>query len=184
VTIDIERDEQRWSAYMAAAHRGDAKLYEALLTELGDVIARYVRPRIGHLGFTEDCVQECLLAIHMGRHTYDPRQPFRAWFFAIVRNKMIDLLRRSYVAAPLRGDARAELAARGYEPDPADELVASELLERLEPNYRSALELTKMRGYSTAEAALHAGVSETAMRTRVSRALRATERLLKKEQDE
>jgi RNA polymerase sigma-70 factor (ECF subfamily) len=184
MTIDTEADEKRWSAFMAAAHRGDARLYETLLTELGDVIERYVRRRIGHLGFTEDCVQECLLAIHTGRHTYDPRKPFRPWFFAIVRNKTIDLLRRSYSVARLVRDETTRSISRGYEPDPADELVASELLACLEPHYRAAIELTKLRGYSTAEAAARAGVSETAMRTRVSRALRAAVLLIEKEQNE
>jgi RNA polymerase sigma-70 factor (ECF subfamily) len=166
---------------MAAAHRGDGKTYEILLRELGNVIERYVQRRFGHLGFSEDCVQECLLAVHVGRHTYDPRRPFRAWFFAVVRNKMIDVIRRSRVAAP--APLPLDAAVGGYEPDPADVLVAAELLDQLEPGYREALELTKLRGYSTAEAAARVGISATAMRTRVSRALLATSRLLNREHD-
>lgn len=166
---------------MAAAHRGDAKIYETLLSELATVIENYLRHRFGQLVFSEDCVQECLLAIHIGRHTYDPRQLFRPWFFAIVRNKTIDLLRRSYgvTRQPLQQPSAAVTDA--YEPDPADELAAGEFLGQLEPNYRAAIELTKLRGLSTAEAAAHAGISETAMRTRISRALRAAEQLLAEE---
>ncbi len=70
--IDVDADERRWSEYMAAAHRGDSRLYERLLGELASVIAAYVRSRFGTLFFTEDCVQECLIAIHNARHTYDP----------------------------------------------------------------------------------------------------------------
>jgi DNA-directed RNA polymerase specialized sigma24 family protein len=58
------------------------------------------------------------------------------------------------------------------------------LLEQLSPPYRDALELTRIIGYSTSEAAARVGISETAMRARVSRALRATAKLLRKEWNE
>ena len=84
---------------MAAAHRGDKRLYERLLRETAIAIDRYIRRRFGALSFVDDCVQECLLAIHNARHTYNPERPFRPWLFALVRNKTIDLLRRSYAGA-------------------------------------------------------------------------------------
>jgi len=129
-------------------------------------------------------VQECLLAIHLARHTYDPRRPFRPWFFTIVRNKTIDLLRRAYYA-PAPAD---EGAARGAESDagaadPAGSVAAGELLTRLEPSHRDALMLTKIVGYSLAEAAARLGISEAAMKSRVNRAIRATALLLQQEQD-
>jgi RNA polymerase sigma-70 factor (ECF subfamily) len=181
-TTDFEADEARWSRYMAAAHRGDSRSYEALFGEIAVAIERYVRRRFGSLGpFSEDCVQECLLAIHLGRHTYDPARPFRPWLFAIVRNKTIDLLRRSYAVSWRETAEAGRATVFGFNADPADELAAGEWLLQLEPNHRAALELTKLRGYSTAEAAAEIGISETAMRTRVSRALRATVELLRKE---
>jgi RNA polymerase sigma-70 factor (ECF subfamily) len=175
-------DEQRWSMYMAAAHRGDTRLYERLLCELGSAIEGYVKSRFGRLSFTEDCVQECLLAIHNARHTYDPARPFRPWLFAIVRNKTVDLLRRSYaseraVTEPLD----ANLAAAP--PESEREIEAGELLARLKPQFRSALTLTKVIGYSVHEAAERSGISETAMKTRVRRAIRAAQSLLREESD-
>jgi RNA polymerase sigma-70 factor (ECF subfamily) len=178
----VEQEEQaRWSGWMAAAHRGDARAYEALLAELGEAIDRYVRYRFAALGpLREDCVQECLLAIHVGRHTYDPRRPFRPWLYAIVRNRAIDFIRRSCRAPRLVVPAAASIEAQAA--DPAEELAAGELLAGLEPSHREAIELTKLQGYSTAQAAATAGISATAMRTRVSRALRATWDSLNKEQ--
>jgi RNA polymerase sigma-70 factor, ECF subfamily len=181
VTTERDRDEMRWSDDMAAAHRGDTRAYERLLRELGAVIDRYIRQRFGALPFREDCVQECLLAIHSGRHTYDPKRPFRPWFFTIVRNKTVDFLRRSYAAPRSVADDEDGASLDAREADPADELVAGELLQQLSQPYRDALELTKISGYSTSEAAARVGISETAMRARVSRALRATAKLLLKE---
>lgn len=182
MTATFEDDEQRWSDLMDAAHRGDSRLYEQLLRELADVIERYIKSRFGALSFTEDCVQECLLAIHTGRHTYDPRRPFRPWFFTIVRNKTVDLLRRSYageqVATPLAGDA---WPAGGSVPE--DALSAGDILGQLQPSFRSALTLTKIHGYSLAEAAERSGISTSAMKSRVSRAVRAAEILLNEERN-
>ena len=174
-----DTDEQRWSAYMAAAQRGDRRLYERLLREIAQVIERFIRRRFGALCFTDDCVQECLLAVHNARHTYDPARPFRPWLFCLVRNKTIDLLRRSYGGRPLDDTVDADLLPvhSGHE----SRVEAEDILARLQPQYRNALVLTKIIGYSNSEAADRCGISETAMKTRVSRAVRAAESLLNAE---
>jgi len=166
---------------MAAAHRGDKRLYERLLRETAVAIDRYIRRRFGALSFVDDCVQECLLAVHNARHTYNPERPFRPWLFALVRNKTIDLLRRSYAEHPLS----EELDAHSLPAPAAPELEADaeDILARLKPQFRSALVLTKIEGYSLGEAADRTGISETAMKSRVSRALRAAEAMLKAERD-
>lgn len=176
----FDDDERRWSNFMAAAHGGDARLYEQLLHELGGVIEQFLRSRFGDLSFTEDCVQECLLAVHNGRHTYDPARPFRPWFFTIVRNKTIDLLRRSYAAERVP----VELLDHHDLSGPSDAIDgAGDILERLKPQFRNALTLTKVYGYSLSEAAERTGISESAMKSRVSRAVKAAEALLHQERD-
>lgn len=170
---------------MVAALGGDKRLYEQLLRELAAAIERYVRRRFGRLAFIDDCVQECLLAIHEARHTYDPRRRFRPWLFTVVRNKTIDLLRRSYYAPRPAADALAPLWIEAAEAagDPAGELVAGDILTQLDPRHRDALTLTKVAGYSLAEAAARLGISEAAMKSRVARAVRATVVLLERERD-
>ena len=167
-----------------AAHGGDKQFYEQLLRELGNAIEKYIRRRFGQLACMEDCVQECLLAIHMARHTWDSSRRFRPWLFTIVHHKTIDVLRRASYAPSGRGTAWPEPeldpAAGG---DPADELLPGELLNQLGPAHRDALVLTKLGGYSLAEAAARTGISESAMKSRVARAIRATAVLLRGEQE-
>ena len=79
---------------MVRSRSGDSEAYRELLTEISDVIQAYLRVRFGDPGFVEECVQESLLAVHRARASYDSRRSFRAWLFAIVRHKSIDLLRR------------------------------------------------------------------------------------------
>jgi len=166
---------------MAAAHRGDKRLYERLLREIAIAIDRYIRRRFGALSFVDDCVQECLLTVHNARHTYNPERPFRPWLFALVRNKTIDLLRRSYAEHPLAEELDADSLPGPVEKE--SEVDAEDILSRLKPQFRRALVLTKIEGYSLGEAADRSGISETAMKSRVSRALRAAEAVLRAERD-
>jgi RNA polymerase sigma-70 factor, ECF subfamily len=178
---DRSAEEQRWSAWMTRARGGDREAYAELMTELADVIGAYLRARFGAArdsDFLEDCVQEALLALHRVRHTWDPRLPFRPWMFAIVRHKVIDLLRRRAVrrSEPVRADEWAD-----RERDPSHGLDGARLLAALEPSYREALVLTKLEGYSLEEAAARAGVSTSAMKSRVHRAIQMVQRSLREE---
>lgn len=167
---------------MRAAHEGDAAAYRRLLEEIGPVMQRYLERRFGRHDFIEDCVQECLLSIHRARESYDPRRGFRAWMFAIVRHKAIDLLRRRGTRE--RHETRADEAveqARAAIPEPTVALEAGRLLTALDPKQREAVVLTKLEGRSFAEAASRLGVSPGAVKTRVHRGLRRMRALLAEE---
>ncbi len=171
-------DETRWSAWMVAAQRGDRHCYARLLAELAEVIRAYLRRRFATAEFVDDCVQECLIAVHEARRTYDGHRPFRPWLFAIVRHKTIDMLRssRSYRRALERAGHAAP-----HEP-PVARGDADDLLATLEPRHRDALVSTKLLGLSMREAAKRAGISEGAMKVRVHRALNAAKKQLAAEQ--
>ncbi len=173
-------EEERWSEWMVRAQAGDQLAYGKLMTELGAAIERFVGHRFGR-GVTgdlvEECVQESLLAIHRARHTYDPARPFRPWLLTLVRHKAIDLLRRDRGRRRRLLDApdSSALEGRAFD-DPSHEHDAATVLERLEPKYRSALVLTKLEGCSIEEAARRDGVSVSAMKTRVHRAIRSVQK--------
>lgn len=176
-------EEARWSAWMCRANAGDRDAYERLLAEVGDVMERYLWRRFGDSDLAEECVQECLLSIHRARASYDPSRPFRSWMFAIVRHKAIDLLRRRgtrqrHETATPRGEEFAAAAV-----DPGTALQAADALAAIRPEHREALILTKLQGYSLAEAASLAGVSVTAMKSRVHRGIREVRSLLEREAD-
>ena len=166
---------------MARALDGDREAYAQLMAELADVVESYVRARFGtarESDFLEDCVQEALLALHRVRHTWDRRLPFRPWMFAIVRHKVIDLLRRREVR---RTEPEPAEETAGPATDPSLRLDGARLLAVLEPAYREALVLTKLDGYSLEEAAMRAGVSPGAMKTRVHRAVQMVQKRLREE---
>jgi RNA polymerase sigma-70 factor (ECF subfamily) len=164
-----DADENRWSAWLVQAQQGDEAAYGSLLRELGAAIRAYLISRFGHLDILDDCVQECLLAVHQARHTYDGARPIRPWLFAIVRHRTIDLLRQKKSSERLVPETPV-LTVDG--PDMADTLTRGKLLGHLSHNLRDALVLTKFLGYSTRECADHLGVSESVVKIRVHRGIR------------
>ena len=171
-------DEARWAAWMVLALAGDQAVYGQLLAELGHAIDTYVRVRFGPIDALEDCVQECLIAVHAARHTYDPRRPFRPWLFTVVRHRTIDLLRQRQTWLAML-DAYGHEAARDREPDRLVRRIDGvRILEQLSPDHREMITLSKYGGYTTAEAAHYLGISEPAAKARLLRALAAIRRLL------
>jgi len=174
-------DELRWSSWMARAQAGEQAIYTKLLTELAGAIEVYIRVRFGTLDVLEDCVQECLIAVHQARHTYDTRRPFRPWLFTVVRHKVIDVLRRRATwftaAAALSDDASMT--------HDADQLLRRidgvRILERLNPDQREAVTLAKYGGLTANEAAAWLGISESALKARLQRGLGAIRKILEGE---
>jgi len=170
---------------MTRAAAGDRSAYQKLLEEVSEVMEAYLRRRFGDFDFVEECVQECLLSIHRARNSYDPRRPFRPWMFTIVRHKAIDFLRRRD-ARPVTGTGDVDAVEGASAPAPRGgnleaRVEAAQVLRELAAQDRDALVMTKIQGYSLAEAASHAGVSTTAMKSRVHRALSRARRILEAE---
>jgi len=116
-TTEYADDEARWSMLMASAQSGDESSYRILLSEISDVVGRYLVSRFGQHEFIENCVQEVLMSVHKARHTYDARRAFRPWLFAIVRHKAIDALRQGEKRQRLQllGDTVPEIPVTGPE---------------------------------------------------------------------
>lgn len=178
-------DELQWSEWMGRALEGDEDSYRLLLDALGKAIEHYLRSRFGALDFSEDIVQESLLAIHQARHTYATDRPFRPWMFAIVRHKAIDMLRKRKARPDLDnrgspGQEQPSVLEDHATNDSAEALLESaQLFNGIKPQSRQALLLTKVEGLSVKEAAERLSVSEVAMKVRVHRALQELRSQLK-----
>lgn len=174
-------DERQWAAWMARAQLGDLGDYAQLLRELGAAIETYIRVRFGPIDALEDCVQECLMAVHAARHTYDPRRLFRPWLFTIVRHKTIDQLRQrqTWLSAL---QTLATTASEGSDPERNLRMIDGvRILEQLSPDHREMVALSKYGGYTTAEAAAWLGITESAAKARLQRALVAIRKALESE---
>jgi RNA polymerase sigma-70 factor (ECF subfamily) len=172
-----EEDFVELSALAEQAQAGDAEAYDDLLRRLYRLVGAIVRARLGAVVAVDDVVQECLLAVHKSLSSYRPSRSFRPWIMAIIRYKLTDhfrdLSKRNEQTLDERNlpvtDQDPAANAMGDGTREATEDVG-ELVAALPEPLRRAVVLTKLRGLSCTEVARQEGVSDAAMRKRVSRA--------------
>jgi RNA polymerase sigma-70 factor (ECF subfamily) len=122
------------------------------------------------------------MAVHTRRHTYDRRQPFTPWVFAIARNKYVDYLRRT--KASMRIDPVEhveEITAHEDHAAVESTIDLDTLLARLTPKARQAIQYVKLEGLSVKEAAARTGMSPSAIKVSVHRGLKALARAMRDE---
>ena len=169
----MDLSEPELKALMLRARDGDAAAYRLLLTGLRERLRVYFARRLAaDPAQAEDLVQETLMAIHAKRATYDPGQFFTPWAYAIARYKLIDHFRRSH---PGRWRAIAHDDEFAVEDETAAADARHDLergLAQLSPATRDLVERVKLREEPVAEVARRAGMSESAVKVAVHRAVR------------
>lgn len=174
--------ESELKALWLQAQAGDETAYRDVLGRIARLLRAYLRRRMaGSLDDVEDLVQECLLALHLQRASYDSTQPLSAWVYAISRHKLIDFWRRNRRYGALNDpiDDVDELLLAGEANEATSHMDLARLLAELPDAQRRAIELTKLEGLSVAEAAARIGMSEGAIRVQVHRGLKRLSLLVK-----
>ncbi len=165
---------------MRAAIAGDTKSYHRLLQELAPVLRGLASRGLARYGRgsedVEDVVQETLLALHLKRGTWDERQAFSPWLYAIARNKLIDNLRRRGRHAHLPIDDLADLIAADAQPPEINGADAERLIARLKEREREIVVAISIQGASARQVAERLGMTEGAVRVALHRALRSLAR--------
>lgn len=131
----------------------------------------------------EDVVQETFVRAWRSPRGFDPGQgTMRTWLFAIVRNGVVDAMRRRRVRegpGHASWDAVGELSSVA---DPVDQLLEriqlSEALERLSPQHREAVVEVYFGGRTCAELGEELGISASTMRSRLYYGVRSLRLIL------
>jgi RNA polymerase sigma-70 factor (ECF subfamily) len=167
---------------MQKAQGGDAVAYRTLLNTISPLIKSYLRTRLFSRNHIDDIAQEILLAIHAVRHTYNPEQPFRNWMYGISRHKAIDYMRKAgRQNANETNDVEFETFMADGANNPEETLEAKQLrasLDRLPDKQRQILLLTKVEGFSMAEAGKKLGMTEAAAKVAAHRAYKKLKEIL------
>ena len=153
---------------------GDAGAWRVLLTEMGAHLRPFFARRLFDGGAdAEDLVQETLIAIHAKRATWDRRQPFTGWAFAIARHKLIDHLRRRGRRPTHPIDEAADLFADHTVENGATQADLSRCLSSLPARQRRLIEDVRLRGLTVAEAAANHGYTLTAAKVSIHRSMKS-----------
>jgi len=172
--------EARWRQLLIEASEGNSTSYDVFLTEVGEYLLIYCGRYLTSPELAEDCSQNCLIALHKGKHTYQPSRPFGPWFFTIVKRKIIDQYRKNSRNKEVYNPEIVEnMASSSPSFDIAEEVY--KILPKMDPVYREAFKLTKLDGLSVAEASKKLGIKESALKVRVHRASKILKKLVEED---
>lgn len=151
---------------VGAADRAAFKaLYEATNRRLFGVAMMILRRRDA----AEDLLQDAYVRIWTHARQYDPsRGAAMAWLMRVVRNMAIDELRRARRTEDI-ADHAEDLAVDA--PPLGDQVDLSRGLARIRPDYRDALLLTFVEGYTHEELVAQLAVPLGTAKARVRRGL-------------
>lgn len=175
--VRVKKREAELTALMRAATAGDTAAYERLLAALSPMLRSAARRGFQRVGLgdsdVEDVVQETLLAIHLKRHTWDATRPLTPWINAIVRNKLIDNVRRRGNRQNVPIDNFEDFLSAD-EPNPPVEVRDVEpYIAALPERQRSVLQAILQEEISIAETATRLKITEGAVRVALHRGLAA-----------
>lgn len=172
----------------ALALNGQQAAYGELMRRHRDAVYRLVRGNIGDADEALDVTQNSFIAAFSALARYDGSRPFRLWISRIALNKCHDWARRRLVrkfltfAAPISDAEQVADTAVPIDVALADrgELArAAEAIAALPASLKEPLVLRMIEGLSQAETAQVLGVSEKTVETRLYRARKKLEEMLR-----
>lgn len=152
------------------AGSGDRDALAELIRTTQSEVWRFVS-QLGGPGPADDLTQETYLRMLGALPRFRGESSARWWLLTIARRVVVDHLRREAVRPRAAGMGEAALdAVAGSRGDHGSAYALRALIDALPPTQREALLLTRVMGYSYAEAALIAGCPVGTVRSRVARA--------------
>jgi len=183
--VSYSSREEEWAIWMRAAISGDTAAYHRFLKAVTPHLRAMACSRCDRFGAprseAEDVVQEVLLAIHTKRGTWDPARPIGPWISTIVRNKMIDALRRRgrHVSVPIENVI--DVLEAEEQVDPLVYRDVERMLGKLKEPQRGIVRSISVDGHSIRDTADRFRMTEGAVRVALHRALKALAALYRSE---
>lgn len=147
------------------------------------IVSAYMRPAVAvaaqilsDRALAEDAVQESFLRVIRKRDQYVPGSPFSCWFYTIVRNVCVDMLRK---CTREKATINAIADRRRFNAPRADSPEIPELLSVLSKSDQDVLVLRIVHGLGFRDVAAALGISEEAAKKRAQRALRRLRRKIR-----
>lgn len=155
---------------------GDAVAYRRFLDSVTPHLRSMARKHSYNFGAREgdieDITQEVLLAIHLKRGTWDQSRPLGPWLSAIVRNKIVDALRKRGSHATVRLEDVNQIPAAPEEQDGLQAYDIGRIVSRLGGSQREIVRSISIEGSNVRETANRLNMTEGAVRVALHRALR------------
>jgi len=180
---------ERWSALsdeqiVAQVLEGQTALFEVLMRRHNERVYRAARAILRDEREAEDVMQQAYVNAYTHLRQFDRRAAFSTWLTRIAVHESLARARRRGRYQQLNEDVVPEIAMATQEtPDPERQAMTRELagfvesaVDRLPDGSREVFVLREVQGLDTAETAECLGISEDAVKTRLSRAKAALRR--------
>jgi RNA polymerase sigma-70 factor, ECF subfamily len=189
-SLTTESTEQGWRsdpdvALMERVRGGDSAAFRELFAKYSEALVNFAYRFIGRRDRAEELVQDAFLQIYRARGRYEAKARFTTYLYRVATNLCLNELRRFEYQGktePLEGnlnrddDAGRELADDRI-PAAEDRLAGMEtggrikgVLDKLPPNQRVALLLSRVEGLSYQEVAKCLETTESAVKSLIFRA--------------
>jgi RNA polymerase sigma-70 factor (ECF subfamily) len=176
--------ETRLKELMMSALEGNTSAYEEFLGETTGVVRSFLTHSLGSRFSSaeriDDVVQEVLISIHRKRDLYKPDMPILPWIRAIAKYRFIDHLRSEQKHShQVELEEGSELEnSQAVEAPTYGSDSGEELLEGLTVRQKEILRLAKVEEMPLAEIAKNQGMSLSAVKVTVHRAVQAIRKRL------
>ncbi|AYF43579.1 MULTISPECIES: RNA polymerase sigma factor [Halobacteriovorax] len=170
------------------SQNGDQEAYRIFLEAISHIVKKIVSVKVFNESHRDDICQEILMSIHHSLPTYSPERPVTPWVNCIIERRIIDYIRK-YSKLKEREEEFQEdvtnpqdLTNTGI--DSIEKLIINEQLSVLINKYlteelKRPLLMAKIEGHQTKEVAETLGITESAARTRISRAMAKLKKVVK-----
>ena len=161
----------------------DVAAYERELRPLLGRAGGYARALLGNRADAEDAVQQAALRAWERIGQYDVARPFRGWWFAILRNCCLDLLRarRSARTDSLDGIDPPDPGAQEQDESALDDHNLETSLRRLTPAHQQILQLRYFGELSYDDLAMALAIPKGTVMSRLHLARKALAAQMRKE---
>jgi RNA polymerase sigma-70 factor (ECF subfamily) len=160
---------QTASGLLSAANAGDASAFDALVGPLVEPGYRLAVRMLGSRDEAEDAIQEATIKAWRSLQQLRADASVRSWFLTIVANQCRSMRRGRWWSVVKLRDPERE--SQGPEDEAIRQTDMSRALAGLNPDDRLALYLRYYMDLTLPEVAAVLGISETAAKSRVHRAM-------------
>jgi RNA polymerase sigma-70 factor (ECF subfamily) len=154
---------------LAAARAGDQVCFERLIEPHIAVGYRLAAAMLSDAGQAEDAVQEATLRAWRSIGQLRSGAQTRGWFLTIVANRCRSMRRARWWSVIRMPETRSALPSPSEAADQSEDL--SKALSRLSPEERAAVFLRFYEDMNSRQVGLALGITATAARSRIRRAL-------------
>jgi RNA polymerase sigma-70 factor, ECF subfamily len=166
--INVERSDAD-ARLVARIRAGDDDAFEMLVGQYQAPLFRYLRGFVGETEQARDLVQETFLRAYRSLGSLDDPGLLRSWLYRIAHNLACSALRRRRLISWLPLLPAHQSGGPSPDRSAIEAARVEEALSRIPVEQRAPLLLHLVAGFSYAEIAALLGVTEGAVRMRISR---------------